>query len=377
VDIEALHGRQHSRLTDAFGELAGREPEGVWWAPGRVNLIGEHTDYNDGFVLPLAIGRGTFAALARRDDGALRCLSLEEGSGDTDGWGAYVHGVAWALREAGLDVGGADVVVATELARGAGLSSSAALECAVALGLAELSAADVDRLVVAKACRRAENEVVGVPTGLMDQLASLLAREGHALFVDTRSLEVRHVPLDLGGATRLLVVDTRTTRELRAGAYTDRRTACETAARALGVGALRDVAPAELDAAADRLAAAVLRRARHVVTENDRVLRAVEALESQRYAEVGELLCASHRSLRDDFEVSSPALDLSVDAAMEAGAYGARMTGAGFGGCALALVPDERADAVAAAVRARFAQSAFADPEIFEATAVDGARRIA
>ena len=343
----------------------------MWWAPGRVNLIGEHTDYNDGFVLPLAIPLGTFAAVGRRSDGVVRCRSLQEGDAAT-----YVDGVAWALREAGVWIDGADVVVDSTVPRGSGLSSSAALECSVALALAELHDAPLDRVALARAGQRAENEAVGVPTGLMDQLASLLAREGSALFVDMRSLATRHVPLDVSGPVRLLVLDTRSPRRLGSGAYAERRAACDEAAAKLGVASLRD---ASLDAveAADDLGDVARRRARHVVTENERVLRTVEALETGDFEAVGELLAASHRSLRDDYDVSSPELDAAVDAATSAGAYGARMTGAGFGGCAIALVPRERVESVAEEVRERFADGDLAEPEIFPVRPVDGARRVA
>ena len=361
-----------TRLAEAFRELARHDPDGVWWAPGRVNLIGEHTDYNDGFVLPLAIERGTFAAVAPRRDGLVRSRSLQEGDAAT-----YVEGVVWALREAGVAIDGADVVVDSTVPQGSGLSSSAALECSVALALAELHESDLDRVELARAAQRAENEVVGVPTGLMDQLASLLAREDAALFVDIRSLEHRQIPLDLRRAVRLLVVDTRVPRRLAEGAYAERRAACESAAAVLGVPALRDASEEQLDAAARRLGDVVYRRARHVVTENARVLRASDALEDGRFEEVGELLDASHASLRDDYEVSSPELDAAVEAAASAGAFGARMTGAGFGGCALALVPAGAAETVERAVLDRFAEAGFSKPEVFAVVASGGARRVA
>ena len=361
-----------TRLAEAFRELAHRAPEGVWWAPGRVNLIGEHTDYNEGFVLPLAIPLGTFAAVARRGDGLVRCRSLEEGDAET-----YVNGVVWALREAGVAIDGAEVVVDSTVPQGSGLSSSAALECSVAIALAELHDADLDRIELARAAQRAENEVVGVPTGLMDQLASLLGSAGEALFIDMRSLSIRPVPLALDGSARLLVIDTRVPRRLAEGAYADRRAACESAATTLGVPTLRDAGPDDVDAAADRLGDVVYRRARHVVRENERVLRAVDALGGARFEEVGALLDASHASLRDDYEVSSPELDAAVDAAVAAGAFGARMTGAGFGGCALALVPAAAAETVERAVVARFAETGFAEPEVFPVVASAGARRVA
>ena len=376
-----------ARVTEAFRTQTGREPGGVWWAPGRVNLIGEHTDYNDGYVLPLAIARGTFAAVARRDDSVLRACSVQEGDagevaldalrpGRMDGWVAYVAGMAWALREAGVALGGVDVTVDSTLPQESGLSSSAALECSVGLALVEAHGARLDRIALARAAQRAENEAVGVSTGLMDQLASLLGRGGHALFVDIRSLETEHVPLDLDGDVRLLVLDTRAPRRLVEGAYDERRAACEAAARELGVPALRDATPEQVDAAAAQLGDVGYRRARHVVTENERVLRTVEALRAGDMPRVGALLDESHRSLRDDFEVSSPELDAAVEAAVEAGALGARMTGAGFGGSALALAPAGRADAVRERVTHAFAERAFREPEVFAVTAADGARRV-
>ena len=371
-----------SRVESAFRSFAGREPEGVWWAPGRVNLIGEHTDYNDGFVLPFALTLGTSAAVARRDDGRLRCLSLQEGAAPEDatveGWPAYVHGVVWALREAGVAIEGADVVVDTTLPRESGLSSSAALECSVGLALAELHGARLDRIAVARAAQRAENEVVGVPSGLMDQLASLLGRRGHALFVDMRSLAVEHVPLEPDAAgLALVVVDTRAPRRLVSGAYAERRAACEAAARALGVASLRDASPEGVEEARERLGDVLHRRARHVVTENARVLKAVATLRANELARLGPLLDASHRSLRDDFEVSSPELDAATGAAVEAGALGARMTGAGFGGCALALAPVAAVDEVVAHVRRRFDEGGFGDPDVFPVAPAEGAGRVA
>jgi galactokinase len=377
------------RVAAAFRERAGRDPDGVWAAPGRVNLIGEHTDYNDGFVLPVAIDRLVLAAAGRRDDGRLRLWSLqseppadlalaEVGPGKVDGWSAYPAGVAWALGRAGVAVGGADLVVDGDVPAGAGLSSSAALECATATALADLEGAGLDRVALAGLARRAENEVVGVPSGAMDQMVSMLGRAGHALFLDTRSLDTEQVPLPLEAAgLRLVVIDTRAGHRLVDGAYAHRRAACEAAAATLGVPALRDATIAQVEAAADALGEEGLRRARHVVTENARVLEAVRLLRAGELERLGPLLAASHASLRDDYEVSSPELDTAVEAAVAAGAVGARMTGAGFGGSALALAPVDLVGRVDEQVRAAFAAAGFGPPAVDAVVPSDGARRLA
>jgi galactokinase len=378
-----------ARVAAAFRERVGRDPDGVWAAPGRVNLIGEHTDYNDGFVLPAAIDRLVLAAAGRRDDGRLRLWSLqseppadlhlaEVGPGKVEGWAAYPAGVAWALGQAGVEVGGADLVVDGDVPAGAGLSSSAALECATATALADLEGAGLDRVTLAGLARRAENEVVGVPSGAMDQMVSMLGRAGHALFLDTRSLDTEQVPLPLEAAgLRLVVIDTRAGHRLVDGAYADRRAACEAAAATLGVPALRDATPTQVEAAAAALGEEGLRRARHVVTENARVLEAVRLLRAGELERLGPLLAASHASLRDDYEVSSPELDTAVEAAVAAGAVGARMTGAGFGGSALALAPVDLVGRVDEQVRAAFAAAGFGPPAVDAVVPSDGARRLA
>jgi galactokinase len=373
-----MTGDRLAGLADAFAERTGRPPEGVWAAPGRVNLIGEHTDYNDGFVLPAAIDRQVVAAAGRRDGGRLRVWSLQEeqpadlelegiGPGRVEGWAAYPAGVAWALGQAGAEVGGADLVVDGDVPAGAGLSSSAALECATATALADLFGAGLDRAALAGVARRAENEVVGVPSGVMDQMVSMLGRAGHALFLDTRSLDTEQVPLPLEAAGHRLVD----------GAYADRRAACEAAAATLGVPALRDASLEQVEAAAGALGDPGLRRARHVVTENARVLEAVELLRAGELDRLGPLLAASHASLRDDYEVSSPELDTAVEAAVAAGAVGARMTGAGFGGSAIALVATDAAGRVGDRVMDAFAAAGFGAPAVEAVTASDGARRLA
>jgi galactokinase len=380
-----------SGAVTALRERGGRGPDAVWAAPGRVNLIGEHTDYSGGFVLPVAIDRHTVAAAARRDDGRLRCWSLQADThvempvaaiapGTVKGWGAYAAGAAWALgRERGEAGGGADVVVNGDVPLGAGLSSSAALACAVTGALAGLAGQALAPRVLARVARSAEIEIAGMPCGVMDQLASVLGRADHAVFIDTRSLEVAHIPLDLASAgLQLLVVETRAPHRLVEGHYAERRAACEEAARALGVPELRD-ASRELVAeteAAGRLDPLLARRARHVVSENARVLATVELLRSGQPDRLGEPLGASHASLRDDFEVSSPELDLAVEVARDAGAVGARMTGAGFGGSAIALTPIGLAEQVEKALLTAFARRRFRAPRIFQVGIGDGAHEV-
>jgi len=360
-----------------------------------VNLIGEHTDYSDGFVLPLAIDRGVLAVAARRDDGRLRCWSSQQpgddldtaasavGPGTVEGWAAYPGGVVWALRQAGAAIGGVDLLVDGDVPAGAGLSSSAALECATAVALADLyrdtapPAELADPKELARLARRAENEVAGMPCGVMDQMVSMLGQAGHALFLDTRTLETEQIPLDLDGAAlRLLVIDTRAVHRHVSSGYAERRAAVEAATRILGVAALRDATPEQVEAAAGALGDPGVRRARHVVSENARVLAAVEALREGDFERLGPLLVASHASMRDDFEISCPELDTAVEAAMEAGAVGARMTGGGFGGSAIALVPLDREAAAADRVRKAFAEAGFTAPEILPVRPGDGARRL-
>ncbi|MFF4217625.1 galactokinase [Streptomyces nondiastaticus] len=373
-----------------FERSYGYAPEGVWAAPGRVNLIGEYTDVNEGHVLPIALPHCTRVAAAARTDGVLRLRSREAPGGAAElspaalvpgavpGWAAYPAGVAWALREAGLPVGGADVYVESDVPAGAGLSSSAALEVATALALTELHGAVCERPALARLAQRAENAFVGVPCGVMDQMASACCTAGHALHLDTRDLALRQVPFDLAArGLRLLVVDTRVRHALADGAYAARRAGCEAAARALGVRALRDVPYGRLGDALGGLGDVSLRPlVRHVVTEGERVREVVALLAAGEPRKAGPLLTAGHASLRDDFAVSCPELDLAVAVANEAGALGARMTGAGFGGSALALVEEGAADAVGEAVTAAFAAAGHRPPRVFAAVAGDGARRV-
>ncbi|MCK7626227.1 galactokinase [Streptomyces sp. RS10V-4] len=379
------------RTAAEFRALYGTEPTGIWAAPGRVNLIGEHTDYNDGFVMPLALPHTTLAAAAPRTDGVLRLHSAGAPGGIVElrpedlrprpgaDWSAYPAGVVWAMREAGLPVGGADLHVTSTVPLGAGLSSSAALEVATALALDALHGLGLSREELARLAQRAENAYVGVPCGIMDQTAAACCTAGHALFLDTRDLTQRQVAFDAAAhGLRLLVVDTRVRHQLGDGAYAQRRAGCERAARALGVRALRDVPHAHLPDALAALAGEPGLRplVRHIVTENHRVEQAVAHLDAGRPHALGPLLTASHASLRDDFAVSCPELDLAADTADAAGALGARMTGGGFGGSALVLVEEAAAATVAKAVDAAFAAAGYTAPRIFPAVPGPGARRL-
>ncbi|MFF3845609.1 galactokinase [Streptomyces sp. NPDC002328] len=375
-----------------FVELYGAEPEGVWAAPGRVNLIGEHTDYNDGFVMPFALPHTALAAVSRREDGRLRLHSADVEGGvvelDLDAltpqsdsrWMAYPAGVVWALREAGHAVTGADVHLTSTVPSGAGLSSSAALEVVVALALNDLYGLGLQRWQLARLCQRAENVYVGAPTGIMDQTASACCEAGHALFLDTRDLSQRQIPFDLAAeGMRLLVVDTQVKHAHSDGEYGKRRAGCEKGAALLGVDALRDVPYGDLDAALARLGdeEEVRRLVRHVVTEDQRVERVVSLLESGDTRAIGPVLTEGHASLRDDFRISCPELDLVVDTALASGALGARMTGGGFGGSAIVLAEAADVETITKAVGEAFAAADFTAPRVFEAVPAAGATRLA
>ncbi|MFF7470679.1 galactokinase [Streptomyces sp. NPDC008092] len=379
-----------AQVRGAFEELYGTAPDGVWAAPGRVNLIGEHTDYNDGFVMPFALPHVATAAVARRTDGVLRLhssdveggvveLSLDALEPGTDReWTAYPAGVVWALREAGHPVTGADVHLASTVPTGAGLSSSAALEVVIALALNDLYELGLQRWQLARLCQRAENVYVGAPTGIMDQTASACCEAGHALFLDTRDLSQKQIPFDLAAeGMRLLVVDTQVKHAHSGGEYGKRRAGCEKGAALLGVDALRDIPYADLDASLERLGdeEEVRRLVRHVVTEDHRVERVVALLEAGDTRAIGPVLTEGHASLRDDFQVSCPELDLVVEAANSAGALGARMTGGGFGGSAIVLAEAADVDTIAKAVEEAFAAAGFTAPRVFEAVPSAGARR--
>jgi galactokinase len=357
-----------------FEEAYGGPAVLVARAPGRVNLMGEHTDYNRGLVLPLALPHATYAAVAPREDGKVRIASSHGddpwtgtvdalGPGEVEGWATYVAGVLWALREAGHDLPGLDVLVDGRVPIGAGLSSSAALECAVAIGAAHLLGLDDTekaRRGLADACIRAESEVAGAPTGGMDQTVALLAQAGTALLIDFDDDTTRAVDLPLaGGGLAVLVTDTKVSHALVDGGYAARRADCEAAAEALGLPSLRHADEAAVDTLED---ARVRRRARHVVREIARVGETVEALDAGDWARVGRLFGDSHDSMRDDFEISCDELDAVVATAVHAGALGARMTGGGFGGSAISLVPEERVGAVMRAIDLAFAAAGYRAP---------------
>lgn len=373
-----------------FAEWFGRRPAGVWSSPGRVNLIGEHTDYNDGFVFPFAIEQRTAVALGDRDDRMLRVatsfapdvveIDLDLLTPDSvDGWAAYPLGVAWALGEHGADLSaarGVDLYLASDVPVGAGLSSSAAIECAVALALDEHWGLGLDRPTLAKVGQLAENRVVGAPTGIMDQSASLLGEADAGVFLDCRSLDAEVIPLGLAAAgLSLLVVDTRVSHAHATGGYAARRASCEAGARALGVESLRELHEGDLPRAAELLDDETFRRVRHVVTENQRVLDTVRTLHEQGPGAIGPFLDASHVSMRDDFEISVPELDLAVATAQANGAIGARMTGGGFGGSAIALMIDALVPIVTREIAAAFAEHGYREPTIFTVRASQGTRR--
>jgi galactokinase len=353
-----------------------------------VNLIGEHTDYNDGYVLPFALPQRTAVAAAVAGGSGWAVWSEQSGErvefgpedlapGAVEGWAAYVAGVVWALRDAGYEPPPANLGVASDVPLGAGLSSSAALESAVLTALVDLAGMDLpvdDRPALAQ---RAENAYVGAPCGIMDQSAAIRCRAGHALFLDCRSLAVEHIPFAVADSgLAVLVIDSQAPHAHVSGEYAARRAACESAAATLGVRALRDVDPSQLHEALPRLDAVVARRVRHVVTENQRVLDTVARLRGGDVRSIGPLLTASHASMRDDFDITVPQVDLAVETALAAGAYGARMTGGGFGGCVLALVDAEESDAVATAVEEAYAGSGFTPPVAFVAAPSGGASRL-
>ncbi|HEX2143134.1 MAG TPA: galactokinase, partial [Glycomyces sp.] len=367
----------------AFRDAFGSEPEGLWAAPGRVNLIGEHTDYNEGFVMPFALPFYAVAAVSKSDSwefhstygegSTVRTADLgSSAENGVEGWAAYLAGVAWALNESGYPVAPVRLAIHSDVPHGAGLSSSAALECATLIALADLYGHEIDRAEAARIAQKAENEYVGAPTGVLDQSASLLCTEGNVMFMDCRDLSREQVPFDLAAeGLTMLVIDTNAPHRHADGEYADRRADCEEAARLLGVAYLRD-APQHAKLEDERLN----RRMHHILTENDRVLNTVGILKGGSVAGIGELLTASHVSLRDDYEVSSVELDSAVDAALGAGALGARMTGGGFGGSAIALVETAAIAKVEAAVMEAAAAKALPTPRVFTARAAAGAREV-
>jgi galactokinase len=374
-----------NQVVEAFKQRYGQAPQWLVRAPGRVNLIGEHTDYNDGFVLPMAINRAVWIALAAVDEAQVEVYSLEynesksfslEGfsgpDGGDEGWLEYLRGTAWALQDAGFGLAGWKGVMAGDVPMGAGLSSSAALELATARAFAVLKGWAWDAAAMARLGQRAENQWVGVHCGIMDQMISAAGKADHALLIDCRSLETELVPLP--AQTAVVVLDTGTRRGLVDSAYNERRSQCEAAAGFFGVKALRDVGWTQFEARQAELDELTRKRARHVVAENARVEAAVVAMRAGDAARLGALMDASHQSLKDDFEVSSPALDQMVECARTVdGCIGARMTGAGFGGCAMALIQEGKvvdfADQVGAAYRAQSGN----EPQVYVCQATDGA----
>ena len=360
-----------------------------WFAPGRINLIGEHTDYNDGFVLPFALAVGCTATVSEAaQDWSVRSAQEPEpvvvrrsglaGAGDVPEWTRYVLGALWLLTDRGVDVPPMEITVDSDVPTGAGLSSSAALVCSVVRAVDDHLGLGLDDDEVFALTRDVENDAVGAPTGGMDQLVSLRGEAGHVLLCDMRSHDTRPVPLDLAGhGLAVLVADTRAPHKHSDGEYGARRRGCEEAARILGVPALRDVSGEDLDDALGRLDDDELRRyVRHVVTEDERVLAVARLLGEGRLPDIGPALTASHTSMRDDFRITVPEVDTAVDALLSAGALGARMTGGGFGGCVIGLLPEGDVEAAGDAVRRAFADAGFGEPSLFVASAEAGARRV-
>ena len=372
-------------IEERFHSIFGRSPEVISQAPGRINLIGEHVDYNDGFVLPFAIDAVTYCALARREDSTITIYSAQQpgenftialseiASPPEEIWPRYVLGVIWSL---GI-TSGLDIYIDGHVPLGAGLSSSAALECAVAIALNHLFALDKNFAELARATQRAENDYVGVPCGAMDQSISLMGRAGYALLLDCRDLSTQLVPVDfLGSGLRLLIIDTRAHHALVDGGYAARRASCESAVKALNIPSLREFSPEQLSSAQAVLDTQTFHRVRHVVTEIERVRKAVDVLKSKDFVTLGSLINESHDSLRDDYTVSCPELDVAVDAARSAGALGARMVGGGFGGSAIALIHEADAGKVSLAVERAFAERGFSAPRFFDSLPSDGAKII-
>jgi galactokinase len=377
--VEEEYVRQiEQRAVQAYRAQFLEDPVLVASAPGRVNLIGEHTDYNGGFVLPCAIDKRVALAIGYSDntqfysaDFAESCNLLEKREGL---WADYPSGVVWTMKERGFDIRPFRGTFAGDVPPGSGLSSSAAIEAATAIALDSLFNLDMEKKDLAVLCQHAENTFVGVNSGIMDQYASLLCQAGTALLIDCRSLEAEPIPLNLAAADlTLLVCDTHVSRELGETGYNERRQACERSAHTLGVKELRDAHLEDLH----KLSGEEYKRARHVITENERVLEAVQALQSQEFGAFGRLMYASHRSLRDDYEVSTPELDAFVEIAIQSSALGARLTGAGFGGCALALVRSEDAGMLVLNVQHSFEARGFTRPGFFSFQSAEGAEVVA
>ena len=370
-------------ITELFAKGFGYPPEVVASAPGRVNLIGEHIDYSEGFVLPFAIDAVTKCAIAKRDDGKIRIISAQKKNeiiesnleaiaakqGST--WSRYIYGVIWAMEiETGLDI-----YIDGKVPLGAGLSSSAALECSLATALNHLFHLEKTLPELARLTQRAENDYVGVPCGIMDQSISLMARAGYGLLLDCQDLSTRHIKIDFASKSlRLLIIDTQAHHALTDGGYAKRRESCEEVAKIFSIPSLRQLSMESLLAHKAKLSELQFKRARHGVSEMLRVLDAVKALEAEDFEALGQLLNQSHNSLRDDYEVSCPELDLAVDTALSSGALGARMVGGGFGGSAIALIKESDAGTISSTIERAFAKNGFKAPRFFDSLPSDGAK---
>ena len=376
-------------LRTQFTKLFSASPDHIFRAPGRVNLIGEHTDYNDGFVLPIAIDREVLIAARQRDDCIVCMVALDFGNARTEfsldapiehddqqKWSNYIRGVAWALQQRGLKLGGVDLAIHSNVPIASGLSSSAALEVCAATMFREISKLEIRDLEIVQLCQQAENDFVGVKSGIMDQFISALASQDNALLIDCRDLSYQNVPLPHG--VTFVVCDTGKRRGLVDSEYNTRRAECEQAAQFLGVKALRDMSLSEFSKHEKNLPLIVAKRARHVITENARVLKAADAAKRNDLVTFGDLMNASHESLRDDYQVSCAELDAMVEIARrQPGCFGARLTGAGFGGCTVNLVKDELVDAFVANVAREYQHQTGLTPQVYACRAMAGAGVIA
>lgn len=366
-----------------FEAAFGYEPLGVWSAPGRANLIGEHTDYNEGFVLPFGIDKRTYVALSPREDAICRVSSDIDGKTyETDlttiptdmDWALYPLGVAWVMRE--WAKGGFDAFFVSDVPVGSGLSSSAAIECAIGIALNEIWDAGRTKQEIALLGQKAENQVVGAPTGMMDQTASMLAEADSAVFLDCQSLEAKSIPLNLEPRNLVVaVMDTQVAHRHSDGGYRVRRESCERGAKTMGVSSLRGLSVEDLPRAQSELSDVDFRRVRHIVTENQRVLDSIRALAAGDMKQFGELLLASHDSMAHDFEISIEELDLAVEVAMRTGAVGSRMTGGGFGGAAIAVIDKGLLPALEENCKSAFAAKGYGEPKVFAVVPSEGARK--